>query len=180
MDSDETLFAAYGRGDADKLGELVRRYEAPLFRFLHRRAGNAAQAEDLFQETWMSVIKGRASFKEGSAFKPWLYAIALNLARGARRSLPAAGPLPPESAPLSPDSPTRALARRESAAAVRRLIDALPDVQREVFTLSEYDGLSYAEIGQLLGRPLGTVKSQMHYAVRQIREGLERLGEVPA
>lgn len=180
MDSDETLFAAYGRGEGDKLGALVRRYEAPLFRFLHRRAGNAAQAEDLFQETWMNVIKGRASFREGRAFKPWLYAIALNLVRGSRRIRPVAAPILPEAAPLSPDTPTRTLARRETAAAVRLLIDALPEAQREVFLLSEYDGLTYAEIGELLARPLGTVKSQMHYALRQIRSGLERIGEEPA
>lgn len=179
MDSDETLFAAYGRGEDDKLGDLVRRYEAPLFRFLHRRVGNAAQAEDLFQETWMSVIKGRAGFREGHPFRPWLYAIALNLARGSRRLRPLAAPVSPESAPLSPDSPTRTLARQETAAAVRRLIDALPEAQRDVFTMSEDDGLTYAEIGQLLDRPIGTVKSQMHYAVRQIRAGLERLGEDP-
>lgn len=178
MDSDEALFAAYRRGEGDKLGDLVRRYETPLFRFLRRRVGNDAHAEDLFQETWMSVIKGHGSFREGHAFRPWLYAIALNASR--RHARPAPAPLPDESAPLSSDTPTRTLARRETAAAVRRLIDALPEAQRDVFLLSEYDGLSYAEIGQLLGRPLGTVKSQMHYAVRQVRAGLERLGEEPA
>jgi RNA polymerase sigma-70 factor, ECF subfamily len=174
MDSDEELFAAYGRGEGDKLGELVRRYEEPLFRFLHRRTGHVALAEDLFQETWVNVMKGRATFQPGRSFKAWLYAIALNLSRKAWRERPAAAPAPSK-APVAPDSPTRTLARRETAVAVRKIIDTLPDVQREVFLLCEYDGLTYPEIGELLGRPVGTVKSQMHYAVRRMRAELERL-----
>lgn len=175
-DSDEALFAAFRGGDEDKLGRLVRRYAAPLHGFLARRTGDAALAEDLFQETWVNAIRGRESYRTERPFKTWLYTIALNVSRRARR--PAAAPDPGLSAGRSGgDSPTRILERRETAAEVKRLVDALPDVQRDVFLLSEYEGLTYGEIADVLGRPVGTVKSQMHYALRQLRPGLERIWE---
>jgi RNA polymerase sigma-70 factor (ECF subfamily) len=178
MNSDEELFAAFGRGAQDKLGELARRYEEPLFRFLYRRTGSVAQAEDLFQETWVSVIKGRRSYQEGRSFKAWLYSIALNLSRKAWRERPAPAPDPlGRLEPATHDTPTRTLARRETSAEVRKILDALPEAQRDVFLLFEYEGLSYAEIGEALGRPLGTVKSQMHYALLRVRAGLGRLWE---
>jgi RNA polymerase sigma-70 factor (ECF subfamily) len=177
MDSDEELFSAWRRGEGDKLEELVRRYEEPLFRFLHRRSGEAARAEDLFQETWMSVLKARDRYDASRSFKTWLYAIALNASRKAWRAKGPAASDPDLTRAASGDSPTRTLERRETAAAVRRILAALPEAQRDVFLLCEYEGLTYPEIAAVLGRPLGTVKSQMFYAVRRVKAGLEELWE---
>src|SRR3989442_12119663 len=94
MESDETLFAAWRHGEGDKLEELVRPFEEPVFRFLFRRTGDAARAEDLFQETRMSVMKRRETYDASRPFKTWLYAIALNAPRKA------APEKPPE--PLAP------------------------------------------------------------------------------
>jgi RNA polymerase sigma-70 factor (ECF subfamily) len=178
MESDETLFAAWRRGEGDKLEGLVRRYEELLFRFLFRRTGDAARAEDLFQETWMSVMKGRETYDPTRSFKAWLYAIALNASRKAFREKPSA-PLDPAalSRALQPDSPTKTLERRETAAAVQRILAALPDPQRDVFLLCEYEGLTYPEIAAIQDRPVGTVKSQMFYAVRRVKSALEELWE---
>jgi RNA polymerase sigma-70 factor (ECF subfamily) len=178
MDSDEELFAAWRRGEGDKLAALVRRFEEPLFRFLLRRVGHAAQAEDLFQETWMSVMKGRDTYDPSRSFKTWLYSIALHASRKAWRQQPATSIDPAAiSRPLVGDSPTKTLERRETAAAVRKILEALPEAQRDVFLLCEYEGLTYPEIAAVLGRPLGTVKSQMFYAVRRVKSSLEDLWE---
>lgn len=172
MTSDEGLFLMFLRGESVPFEELVRRHEAPLYRFLRRRAPSAAQADDLFQETWMAVLRGKHTFREDRLFRPWLYAIALNLARKAGgRTAPDrldAADAPAASEPLD---------RGETAGLVRAAVQALPEAQREVFVMSEYDGLPYAEIADLLGRPLGTVKSQMHYAIKQLRARLEPLWE---
>ncbi|HVR83197.1 MAG TPA: sigma-70 family RNA polymerase sigma factor [Planctomycetota bacterium] len=178
MESDETLFAAWRRGEGNKLEELVRRFEEPLFRFLFRRSGDAARAEDLFQETWMSVLKGRDTYDPSRSFKTWLYSIALNASRKSWREKPPM-PLDPAdlSRPVPGDSPTRTLERRETAAAVQRILAALPDAQRDVFLLCEYEGLTYPEIAAVLERPVGTVKSQMFYAVRRVKSALEDLWE---
>jgi len=178
MEPDETLFAAWRRGEGEKLEELVRRYEEPLFRFLFRRCGDAARAEDLFQETWMSVLKGRETYDAARSFKTWLYAIALNASRKSWREKPPASLDPAAlSRPLPGDSPTKTLERRETAAAVQRILAALPDAQRDVFLLCEYEGLTYPEIASILDRPVGTVKSQMFYAVRRVKSALEDLWE---
>jgi RNA polymerase sigma-70 factor (ECF subfamily) len=81
------------------------------------------------------------------------------------------------SRPLPGDSPTRTLERRETSAAVQRILAALPEAQRDVFLLCEYQGLTYPEIAAVLDRPVGTVKSQMFYAVRRVKSALEDLWE---
>ncbi len=99
MESDERLFVAWRQGgEGDNLGELVRRFKAPLFRFLFRRSGDAALAEDLFQETWMSVLKGRNTYDPSRSLKTWLYSIALNASRKPWRGKP---PVPLDRADLS-------------------------------------------------------------------------------
>ncbi|HYE97612.1 MAG TPA: sigma-70 family RNA polymerase sigma factor [Planctomycetota bacterium] len=173
MVSDEALFLAFLRGESGPFEVLVRRHEAPLYRFLLRRATSAGQAEDLFQETWVGVLRGRHTYREGRPFRPWLYAIALNLARKAHgRPRPASLDTVDEAVQAEPG-----IGRAETSDRVQAAVQALPEAQREVFLLSEYDGLPYAEIAELLGRPLGTVKSQMHYAIKQLRAHLEPLWE---
>jgi len=178
MESDEELFTAWRRGEGDKLESLVRRFEEPLFRFLLRRCGDPARAEDLFQETWMSIMKGRDTYDPTRSFKAWLYGIAIHATRKVwRQKAPALIDPAGLSRSHGGDSPTRTLERRETAAAVRRILAALPEVQRDVFFLYEYEGLTYPEIAAALNRPLGTVKSQMFYAVRRVKSALEELWE---
>lgn len=167
---DEALFVDYRNGNGTALETLVRRYEKPLYHFLLRRTGDVAQAEDVFQETWIHVMRGRHTFQESRSFRTWLYAVAANAARRVR--------VRPEvlaAEAVSNDPPAAPLERREMSERIRSLIDSLPEAQREAFLLFEYEGMSYPEISQVLGRPVGTLKSQMHYALKTVRAGLEQL-----
>ena len=156
-------------GDDAALGELLDRYRARLFGFLVRRVGDAA-ADDLFQETWLRVVRARASFDPKRRFSTWLFQIANNLCRdrGRRRKVEEGYRdtmrEQVRSEPLRPASPPLDL-RLD----MHRRIQALPDKLREVLLLRYYHQLSEPEIAEIAGIPRGTVKSRLHNAVRALR-----------
>jgi RNA polymerase sigma-70 factor (ECF subfamily) len=170
MRSDAELVRAVGKGDRAALAELCGRGERPLYRFLHR-SGARDDADDLFQETWLRVVRGAPRFDAERRFSTWLFQIALNLTRdlGRRRarsgSEPAAEPVDAEGAD-----------RMERAIDARRLLDALPDAQREVVVLRMFADLGEEECAEVLRCPRGTVKSRLHLAVKRLAE-LARAGE---
>src|SRR5580700_10509186 len=84
--SDEALLTRVKAGEEPPLEELVGRFRRPLFGYLHRMLGNAAEAEDVFQETFLRVVKHLPRFEEGRRVKPWIYAIASNLVKNVYRS----------------------------------------------------------------------------------------------
>jgi RNA polymerase sigma-70 factor (ECF subfamily) len=167
--SDEQLMVRVQAGDDAALGELLDRFRGRLFAFLARRVG-ASAAEDLFQETWLRVVRARASFDPTRRFSTWLFQIANNLCRdrGRRRRVEdgwkdamreqvrsAPGRLEPPPLDLRLD--------------MHRRLQALSETFREVLILRYYHHLSEAEIAEILGIPRGTVKSRLHHAVRALR-----------
>ena len=184
--TDEELLSRFVEGDREALGELVRRYERPLFSYLVRMLGERTAAEDAFQQVCLRLVRGADSYDPGRSVRPWLYAIATNVCRrqGARRSRRRTVPLDspadeeglgalPEPSAQTP-SPVEVAERRELAQLVREAVEALTEHQQEVFVLYQYQGLKYVEIARAVGRPLGTVKSDMFYALRTLRRRLER------
>jgi RNA polymerase sigma-70 factor (ECF subfamily) len=173
VSSDEDLMELVQAGDADALGSLIERYRGPLYAFLWRRAGDAA--DDLFQESWIRVSRARDRFDRSRRFSTWLFQIANNLCRdrwrrqGARRrALDAFGT---ELRSTARDiAPAPALPADSS---VFQRLDALPDRLREVLVLRHYHELGEAEIAEVLGIPRGTVKSRLHTAVRAARDLFE-------
>jgi RNA polymerase sigma factor (sigma-70 family) len=169
---DEVLF---GRGDAEALTALYQRHADGRFGFLLRLAGDRVLAEEILQDTLLAVWRGSAAFAGRSQVRTWLYGIARrqahNRLRGMRpveagldevAELSAAGPEPEELALAS--------VARERVLAV----DRLSVVHREVVLLTFVGELSQAEIAEVVGVPVGTVKSRLHNAraalVRQLAE----------
>jgi RNA polymerase sigma-70 factor, ECF subfamily len=174
-DDDEELMACVSRGDREALATLVERYHASLLGYLYRLVGgDRALAEDLTQETFMRLL-GRSHYQSGRRFRPWLYAIATNLARdhakaAATRRHAAIAP-EDELLTLRDDAPgpeERTLVA-EDAARVALAVSALMSDHREVILLRFYHGLSLAEIAEALAIPLGTVKSRISIGVRRLR-----------
>lgn len=176
--SDEQLIDLYRVGETGAFETLIHRYRQELFHFLIRFAGNRAAAEDVFQETFLQVHLSIQTFDTQRRFKPWLFTIAANKARDylrrkARRSTAAL------SAPVGEDDgqtfadfleadlpqPGEAIESQETAGRVREAIDSMPDHLREILLLSYFQKFSYNEIADVLGIPLGTVKSRLHAAV---------------
>ena len=184
--TDEELLGRFLEGDREALAELVRRYERPIFSYLARMLGGTAAAEDAFQEVCLRLVRGADSYEAGRLVRPWLYAIATNVcrrqvARRKRGRTILLGPPADEEEPgglsefpADAASPVEVAERRELAQLVREAVAALTEHQREVFVLYQYQGLTYVEIARAVGRPLGTVKSDMFFALRTLRRRLER------
>jgi RNA polymerase sigma-70 factor (ECF subfamily) len=167
--TDEELMVQLQAGSERALETLVERWRAPLFGFLVRRSP-PADADDLFQETWLRVVRARRRFDPRRRFSTWLFQIANNLcrdrfrrggtaarARAALAEARASGAV----APAADPSLRIDLARR---------LATLPERLREVLVLRYYRDLGESEIAELLGIPAGTVKSRLHAALRALRE----------
>ncbi len=189
-ESDEGLFQRFRGGDAGAFEVLMRRHRAPVFTFLLRLTGDRPLAEDLLQETFLRLIGAAARWEPRARFRTWLYTVARNLAadearRGAhRRSQPLDAPAGEGGRALldglagDDPGPERAA---ESAGLRPRLLAALaslPEEQLEVFLLREHGGVAFAEIAEITGAPLPTVKSRMRYALEALRRRLAEGGIV--
>ena len=174
--SDEELMARLQAGDERALEQLMQRYQGPLYGFLSRRVGSAA--DDLFQETWIRIVRARESFDTERRFAAWLYQIANNLCRdryrrvGAMRRAVDSFRVEDETLRETPDEP--ALPDRNL---MRERVLALPDRLREVLVLRYYEDLGEEEMSRVLGVPRGTIKSRLHAAVRALRERISRASE---
>jgi len=178
--TDEALLAGFLRGDDAMFAELVHRYERPLHGFICRLTGEPGVAADLFQETFVRVVEKAGTFEGRSRFKTWLYAIAANLCRSHLRKKarpePVAMPDPPEQADEA-IGPNGMVQGREVGEHIAAAVAALPLPQREVFVLKAYDEMTYDQIAQALGRPIGTVKTQMRAAIQKLRRELRSIAE---
>jgi RNA polymerase sigma-70 factor (ECF subfamily) len=163
MQSDADLVRAVGQGDGAALAELCSRWDRRLYRFLHR-CGSGDDADDLFQETWIRVVRSAARFDPERRFSTWLFQIALNLARDLARRR--AGSIRNR----LPSRPMNAVDRMDRSIDARRLLEALPEAQREVVILRMFADLSEEECAEVLGCPRGTVKSRLHLAVKRLAE----------
>lgn len=177
--SDEELMAQLQEGDERALAQLMQRYQGPLYGFLSRRVGSAA--DDLFQETWIRIVRARERFDTERRFAAWLYQIANNLCRDRYRRVDAmrraVDSFRAEDETLREAPATPALAEGDS---MRERVLALPDRLREVLVLRYYEDLGEEEMSRVLGVPRGTIKSRLHAAVKALREGIARESEVEA
>jgi RNA polymerase sigma-70 factor (ECF subfamily) len=182
--SDEELVVVLAGGDASALRTLMERYRGPLFGYLVRMLASRDDAEDLFQEVFLRVLRHASRFQSGRRFRPWVYAIASNLVKNTYRwrSYRQAVPLDKEGDDGSslagslaghverPDEPAE---RAETALAVREAVEALPPKGRTALVLFYYQGLSYDEVAESLEIPLGTVKSRIHNAMKRLSHTLQ-------
>ncbi len=185
--SDEALMMAYQDGNEAALETLVRRHADGLLGYLVKMTGSHAQAEDLFQETFVRVHKKSNTFRADGRFKPWLYAIGTNLALDFLRKVkrqPATLSFDYESPdavslkesvsdgkPGPDDDAAKADLRKE----VRTAVEQLPPRQRATLVLAYFEDLPYKEVAQTLGCSVGTVKTQMSRALKTLAKSLPQL-----
>ncbi|MFO0833818.1 MAG: sigma-70 family RNA polymerase sigma factor [Phycisphaerales bacterium] len=184
--SDEQLFDYYRRGEDSALRQLIERHQEELLRFLYRLMGDRAGAQDAFQEAFLQVHLSADSFDSSRKFRPWLFTIAANKARdmlrkrGRRPMLDLSAPVSSRSGGGGEDgggttyidllevdipAPDAAMDAQERDTQVQRVLAEMPLPLREILLLAYFQRLSYAQIAEDLGIPLGTVKSRLHAAV---------------
>lgn len=167
---DTVLMEAVSAGRLECLGELFERHHRALYAFLLRLTGAPAAAEDLVQEVFLRVLKYRGSFRPGSPFEPWVYALARNAAVDLHRKRGAA--LLEEDDLDRRESPAPGVHEeavgRQSARLLRRAFRSLTTEQREVLVLARFESRPYADIAECLGCSVGAVKLRVHRAVRRL------------
>jgi RNA polymerase sigma-70 factor (ECF subfamily) len=156
---------------------LVERYQGQVFGLCYRMLGQRQDAEDMAQETFARALKSLAQWDADREFLPWLLAIAGNRCRShlaQRMRRPTSTPLVEQLPDHRPDDePARHLAEE-----LRRALGRLRSEYRQAFLLFHQQQLSYAEIGAALECPLGTVKTWVHRARREVIEALRRRGVI--
>lgn len=180
-EDDPELMRRVQAGDTAAFGRLMDEWELPVKRLLARLVQNAADAEELAQETFVRVWRQRARYRTDAPFRPWLFAIALNLGRNRLRwwrrrpqvSLEAWTEAGGEARSEQPEA-SELLERRERMDAVRAAIAALPAGLREVIVLFQYEELSQREIALAVGLTEKAVESRLYRARSELRARLVR------
>ena len=146
---------------------------APLYNFAHWLTGNRDEAEDLVQETYVKALKGFSSFKLGTNFRAWMYRILRNTFLTSRTGLRQTVSLDDEEGavaePAAADDPESLLFARASEEEIGRALDQLPVAHREIILLCDVEEMSYKQISELVGIPIGTVMSRLSRARQAMR-----------
>jgi RNA polymerase sigma-70 factor (ECF subfamily) len=174
--SDENLMLAYAKGRAEAFDELFARHGRKVYNLFLRALGNAETAGDLVQETFMRVIEARERYQPTRTFASWLYTIAMNLLRDQLRRHKRRGTteeLSETNLEMHVSEPEIELSERR--AAVQKAVQSLPEEQREVILLAKYQGLSYAEIAEILRISEAAVKQRAYRGLKTLREELIHL-----
>ena len=172
-DKETELMLRVKAGDRPAFEEIFHLYQKPLVNYLFRLCGNRARSEDLLQDAFLRLWKAAPTYEPSAKVSTYIFRIAHNLFLNdaARRKEKALETLDAESR----SDPASDMNRRELRSAVQKAVEALPEGEREVLLLSEYNGFKYAEISEILGIPVGTVKSRMFSAVQRLKESLKGL-----
>jgi len=187
--SDPELVRHILAGSQEAFRELVARFERPVFGLIVRMVGDPDTAEDLAQEVFIKAYRALGSYDPSRKFASWLFKIAHNatidhLRRAAPETVPLStdeegGDLLATLADAAAESPASAAERHDLARALERAIAALRADYREAVVLRYVEGLSYEEIAAALAQPLGTVKTNLHRARKQMAVTLSALGWGP-
>ncbi len=185
--TDEDLVAAYISGEEGAFSKLVERHLKTVYSFVIRFVGDAQEAEDIAQETFLKAWKSLKQYKvESSKFKTWILRIARNTAIDylrKRKNIPFSEfetedgqNILVETVPDTAELPDLLFAKLEDTATLSKAVAKLSPEAREVLLLHYTNGLTFLEIGEILGQPQNTVKSRHHRALLNLRTILERVG----
>jgi RNA polymerase sigma-70 factor (ECF subfamily) len=177
---DEKLVALAQADDERAFGELVGRYESKVYRLGIKMLRNPQDAEDVLQDTFLRAYRGIKSFKGNSTFSTWIYRITANsaLMRLRKKQLPTVSiedsderDAPINIADWAP-GPVEQLLNQETREAMQDAIESLPAEFGQVFVLRDVEGLSNAEVAEILDLSVAAVKSRLHRARLKVRNRL--------
>jgi RNA polymerase sigma-70 factor (ECF subfamily) len=158
------------RGEKDALGEFYRTFRAEVARNLHRMLGpGRGDLEDVLQEVFIEVFRSIPRFRGDAKISTWLYRVCVNVALQRLRKRKRRAEVPAEVAgeSISDETPERGLDNRRRLDAVYRILDELAPKKRVVFILHEIEGREPKEIAGIVGAPVLTVRTRLHYARKE-------------
>lgn len=173
MEEDALLIEQFRRGSKTAFDSLVGKYRREIYFLALRMLNNAEDAEEAAQQAFVSAFNGIGGFREDSAFRTWLYRIAINQANSLLRKRPneaelVEGSAAPEGAEAR--TPLDGIVAKESARDALAALGELGEKQRMVVTLRIFQELPYAEIGRLAGCSEATAKVHFHYGIENLRK----------
>ncbi|WP_066730983.1 RNA polymerase sigma factor RpoE [Cupriavidus sp. D384] len=186
-EADQLLVERVQQGDKKAFELLVVKYHRKIIRLISRLVRDPAEVEDVAQDAFIKAYRALPQFRGESAFYTWLYRIAVNTAKNylatQGRRPEANSDIDAEEAETFADgeqlrdinTPESMLHTRQVADTVNRAMEALPEELRTAITLREIEGLSYEEIAEAMGCPIGTVRSRIFRAREAIAEKLRPL-----
>ena len=181
--SDEYLLELALQGDSACFGELSQRWQYRVYGFIYRYVGNSEEAQDLTQDTFTKAYQNLDRLSHPGRFSSWLYKIALNECRMRFRRQRNVRPVPlgddahrarENEAVAAVNTPEETLAAKETVQILREAFGGLPEEQKTVILMKEYQGLKFHEISEILEVPLSTVKSRMYLGLKTLRRLLEK------
>jgi len=180
---DEELARAAKAGDTDAFAVLVRRHQGRIYGFLLKSTRSRTAAEDLAQEAFLRAFRGLRTYDPDASFAPWLRRIAVNLAidwaSDARRWRAQEWDEAAEAARDEAPGPEERAGAREVEAAIHRQILQLPFEEKRAVMLRHVMGLSYSEVADVTGQPLGTVKTNLFRARGRLKSFFDDLAGDP-
>ncbi len=188
--TDSELVASALKGSQDAFRELVVRFERPVYSLIVRMVQDPATAEDLAQDAFVKAYRSLRSYDPSRKLSSWLFKIAHNttidhLRRNAPETVPleasadqedGRGGLAAVLADGSVENPAAAAERRDMARSLERAVSRLRPEYRESVVLFYIEGASYQEICEVTGLPLGTVKTNLHRARKELAQEMSAMG----
>ncbi|RPE81272.1 RNA polymerase sigma factor RpoE [Vulcaniibacterium tengchongense] len=186
VELDQELVRRVQRGDSAAFDALVRKYQHRIAGLIGRYIPDWSECQDVAQETFIRAYRALPNFRGDAQFYTWLHRIAVNTAKNhlvAQNRRPPADDIDAGEAEhfdvgarlRDTDTPEHELLRQEIELTVMRVVESLPEELRAAITLREVDGLSYEEIAQKMGCPIGTVRSRIFRAREAIDAELRPL-----
>lgn len=176
--SEEQILALASAGDEEAFAWLYQKYVTRIYNYVYFRTGNAAEAEDLTAKVFMRAMKHIRNYRDlGLPFSAWLYRIAHNLVanwhrdNGRKKEIPLDDAMP---LPVLSKHPESEVIKREETEKLLRIIRKLPPERQQLIILKFVEQLSNAEIGAIMGKSEGAIKSLYHRTLLSLREEYER------
>jgi RNA polymerase sigma-70 factor (ECF subfamily) len=171
--TDAFLIGCIVNGDADAVRPLMERYRRPLGALLQRALGASPDVDDVFQETWIRVVRSAHRYDPEQRFSAWLFAIAWNLVKDRWSQRVAADDVDLAELTSPEQSPEERAVEADRAERVRDVVRRLPERLAQAILLRYFEELSEKEVAERLGIPVGTVKSRVHHGLKLLRESDE-------
>ena len=186
--NDAALVSRSTSGDTGAFNLLIARWQRPIFNFIYRTVGNEESAKDICQTTFIRVFKEIKKLRDPEKFSPWLFQIAVNLCRDEIRRKPNqrrfisiddlihqedSSPMKRQFSDDDSRSPEDEVNHRQISDILKEAMMRLPEEQRVVIVMKQYQGLKFTEISSILKQSENTIKSRLYYGLRALRKYLE-------
>ena len=186
--SDAELVGQFLKGRTAAFNLLVRRWQQPIYHYLYRMLMHREEAEDLTQQTFITVYNKLDKLNTPEKFKYWLYRIAMNKAKDFLKSKKNKNMLSidsgtddgndypsPADTLAGTDNTERTMVQKELRELIQIGLQNIPDEQRDILILKQYQGLTFEEIAKITGSSVSTAKSRMYYGLKNLKQALDEL-----